>query len=231
MGTAEVSIWAMFMHADFFMKALMIGMMGASVWSWTIIIDKTRFFKMIRGRIKAFENKFWSGNSLEALYNSVQSKTDNPLAAVFLSAMKEWKRSFRSKKGASLHGVNMAERIEKGMQITVEDEIQKMESHMVFLASVGSVSPLLGLFGTVWGIMNSFQAIGITQNTNITAVAPGVAEALLTTAVGLIAAIPALVAYNKFSNDIDKMTHRMEAFSGELSAIISRQIEQMGEEA
>ena len=145
--------------------------------------------------------------------------------------MKEWKRSFRGRKGASLHGVNMTERIEKGMQITVEDEIQKMESHMVFLASVGSVSPLLGLFGTVWGIMNSFQAIGITQNTNITAVAPGVAEALLTTAVGLIAAIPALVAYNKFSNDIDKMTHQMESFSGELSAIISRQIEQMGEEA
>lgn len=231
MESVEVSVWSMFTNSDLFMKTLMLGMMAASVWTWTIIISKVRLFRHVGERVKTFEERFWSGNSLETLYNSIQNKPNNPLAAIFLSAMKEWKRSFRGKKSASAAGVNMAERIEKGMQMTVEDEIQKMESHMVFLASVGSVSPLLGLFGTVWGIMDSFQAIGVTQNTNITAVAPGVAEALLTTAVGLIAAIPALVAYNKFSNDIDKMTHRMDSFSGELSAIISRQIEQMGEEA
>ena len=127
-------------------------------------------------------------------------------------------------------GVSVQERIDKVMQITIDREAESLETHMIFLASTGSVSPLLGLFGTVWGIMDSFHSIGLTQNTNIAAVAPGVAEALLTTAIGLIAAIPALIAYNKFSNDIDRITNRMETFSGELSAIISRQIEQVGSE-
>ena len=143
--------------------------------------------------------------------------------------MKEWKRAIRTGRSVKANGVNIQERIDKVMQITIEREIEKLNTHMVFLGSTGSVSPLLGLFGTVWGIMDSFQAIGATKNTNISAVAPGVAEALLTTAVGLIAAIPAVVAYNKFANDAERLANQMETFAGELSAIIARQIDSMTE--
>ena len=221
-----LSLWQMFMHSDTFMKVLMVGLLMASVWSWTIIFSKIRTFKKIREKIDSFEKKFWSGESLEGLFEKLQGKTSDPLSAIFVAAIKELKRSVRGQKENSIQGVNIQERIEKVMQITIDREIEKLNTQMIFLASTGSVSPLLGLFGTVWGIMSSFQAIGVTKNTNISAVAPGVAEALLTTAVGLIAAIPAVVAYNKFSNDIDKLASRMEAFSGELGAIISRQLEQ-----
>lgn len=224
-----ISVWGMFEHSDIFMKILMIAMVLASVWSWAIIFNKIKTFRRVKEQSKIFENKFWSGNSLDALYEKVGSRPTSPLAAIFASAMKEWKRS-ASRKELKSKGVNVQERIDKVMQITIDREAESLETHMIFLASTGSVSPLLGLFGTVWGIMDSFHSIGLTQNTNIAAVAPGVAEALLTTAIGLIAAIPALIAYNKFSNDIDRITNRMETFSGELSAIISRQIEQVGSE-
>ncbi len=224
-----ISVWGMFEHSDIFMKILMIAMVLASVWSWAIIFNKMRTFRRVKEQSKIFENKFWSGNSLDALYEKVGNRPTSPLAAIFASAMKEWKRS-ASRKELKNKGVNVQERIDKVMQITIDREAESLETHMIFLASTGSVSPLLGLFGTVWGIMDSFHSIGLTQNTNIAAVAPGVAEALLTTAIGLIAAIPALIAYNKFSNDIDRITNRMETFSGELSAIISRQIEQVGSE-
>lgn len=224
-----ISIWGMFEHSDIFMKILMIAMVLASIWSWAIIFNKIKTFRRVKEQSKSFESKFWSGSSLDALYEKVGNRPTSPLAAIFASAMKEWKRS-ASRKELKNKGVNVQERIDKVMQITIDREAESLETHMIFLASTGSVSPLLGLFGTVWGIMDSFHSIGLTQNTNIAAVAPGVAEALLTTAIGLIAAIPALIAYNKFSNDIDRITNRMETFSGELSAIISRQIEQVGSE-
>lgn len=220
-----LSIWGMFQHSDMFMKALMVAMVFASIWSWTIIIEKWRTLKRIRTRSNAFERQFWSGGSLETLYNDLNGKAKDPLSAIFLAAMKEWKRSMRVRKEGSFKGVNLQERIEKVMQITIEREVESLNNRLIFLASTGSVAPLAGLFGTVWGIMASFQAIGVTKNTNISALAPGVAEALLTTAVGLIAAIPAVVAYNKFANDIDRYTNKMETFAGELDAIISRQIE------
>ncbi len=223
-----MSLWGMFEHSDIFMKILMIGLLLASVWSWAIIIDKVRAFRRIRERSAAFERKFWSGTSLEALYEKLDGKPTDPLSAIFIAAMKEWKRSSRNKKEILVKGVNVQERIDKVMQIAIDREVEALSNQMIFLASTGSVSPLLGLFGTVWGIMDSFQSIGVTKNTNITAVAPGVAEALLTTAVGLVAAIPAVVAYNKFSNDIERFTNQMETFAGELSAIISRQIESVG---
>ena len=224
-----LSIYDMFAESDIFMKLLILGLIFASVWSWAIIFNKIKTFRRVKEQSKIFENKFWSGNSLDALYEKVGNHPTSPLAAIFASAMKEWKRS-ASRKELKNKGVSVQERIDKVMQITIDREAESLETHMIFLASTGSVSPLLGLFGTVWGIMDSFHSIGLTQNTNIAAVAPGVAEALLTTAIGLIAAIPALIAYNKFSNDIDRITNRMETFSGELSAIISRQIEQVGSE-
>ena len=218
-----LSLWQMFMHSDTFMKVLMVGLLMASVWSWTIIFSKIRTFKKIREKIDSFEKKFWSGESLEGLFEKLQGKTSDPLSAIFVAAMKELKRSVRGQKENSLQGVNIQERIEKVMQITIDREIEKLNTQMIFLASTGSVSPLLGLFGTVWGIMDSCNAIGATQSTNIAAVAPGVAEALFTTAVGLIAAIPALIGYNKITHDIDRVTGRMETFSDELTTILETQ--------
>ena len=221
----SMSVWGMFQNSDAFMKILIIILLLASVWSWAIIIEKWRIFKRIRQRSASFERQFWSGGSLDTLFNELKDKPTDPLSSIFVSAMKEWKRSMRLHKDGSFKGVNLQERIEKVMQITIEREVENLNNRLIFLASTGSVAPLAGLFGTVWGIMSSFQAIGVTKNTNISAVAPGVAEALLTTAVGLIAAIPAVVAYNKFANDIDRYTNKMETFAGELEAIISRQIE------
>ena len=169
--TVTLSIWGMFMHSDMFMKVLMIAMIAASVWSWTIIIDKIKTFKRIRAESASFERKFWSGSSLEELYKELEGKKSiDPLSAIFMSAMKEWKRSMRLRKDGSFKGVNLQERIEKVMQITIEREAEKLNNRLIFLASTGSVSPLAGLFGTVWGIMASFQAIGVTKNTNIAAV-------------------------------------------------------------
>ncbi len=222
----SLSMYGMFMDSDIFMKALILGLLFASVCCWAVIFDKVFLFKRIRQGMKAFEEQFWSGGSLEAIYNSHVQAPSNPLALIFVTAIKEFRRSITEKKKGG-GGIKIQERIDKVMQIAIDKQVDKLETKMVFLASTGSVAPLLGLFGTVWGIMDSFNAIGLTQSTNIAAVAPGVAEALFTTAVGLIAAIPAVIAYNKLSNDIDRISHRMETFSDELSAILSRQIDQV----
>lgn len=222
---SSLSMYGMFMDADIFMKTLILGLLFASVCCWAIIFDKMFLFKRIRQGMKVFEEQFWSGGSLEAIYNNNVQNPRNPLALIFVTAIKEFRRSLTENKKAA--GIKIQERIDKVMQIAIDKQVDKLETKMVFLASTGSVAPLLGLFGTVWGIMDSFNSIGMTQSTNIAAVAPGVATALFTTAVGLIAAIPAVIAYNKLSNDIDRISHRMETFSDELSAILSRQIEQV----
>ncbi len=221
-----LSMWTMFAESDLFMKALILGLLLASFWCWVIIFDKVMTFKRIRERMKAFEERFWSGGSLDTLYNTYAKNPTDPLSAIFVSAIRELRRSVGEKSKIN-STINLEERIDKVMQIAIDKQVDKMETRMMFLASTGSVAPLLGLFGTVWGIMDSFNAIGATQSTNIAAVAPGVAEALFTTAVGLIAAIPALIAYNKLTSDIDHISKKMETFSDELSAIISRQIYQM----
>lgn len=223
---STLSMYSMFAESDLFMKLLILGLLFASFWCWAIIFDKIKLLRRIRTGMKAFEEKFWSGGSLETLYNTYVKNPIDPLSAIFVAAMTELKRSLTDKKKVS-SSINLDERIEKVMQIAIDKHADKMETKMVFLASTGSVAPLLGLFGTVWGIMDSFNAIGATQSTNIAAVAPGVAEALFTTAVGLIAAIPALIAHNKLTNDIDRIVKKMETFSDELGAIVSRQIEQM----
>ena len=220
----SLSMYGMFMDSDIFMKALILSLLFASIWCWTIIFDKIRSFKKIRNAMKDFETKFWSGGSLENLYTTYAKTTTNPLASIFVAAIQEWRRS--TKEGTNKKAtIKLSERVDKVMQIAIDKQVDKMETRMTFLASTGSVAPLLGLFGTVWGIMDAFNAIGATQSTNIAAVAPGVAEALFTTAVGLIAAIPAMIAYNKLTSDIDKLTQRMERFSDELGTILSRQAE------
>lgn len=220
----SLSMYGMFMDSDIFMKALILSLLFASIWCWTIIFDKIRSFKKIRNAMKDFETKFWSGGSLENLYTTYVKTTTNPLASIFVAAIQEWRRS--TKEGTNKKAtIKLSERVDKVMQIAIDKQVDKMETRMTFLASTGSVAPLLGLFGTVWGIMDAFNAIGATQSTNIAAVAPGVAEALFTTAVGLIAAIPAMIAYNKLTSDIDKLTQRMERFSDELGTILSRQAE------
>lgn len=222
---SSLSMYGMFMDSDLFMKVLILGLLFTSVWCWAIIFDKVATFKKIRLAMKAFEEKFWSGGSLEELFLAYAKSPKDPLSVIFVSAIQEWRRSMSERRKAHA-AIKVSERIDKVMQIAIDKQVDKMETRMTFLASTGSVAPLLGLFGTVWGIMDSFNAIGATQSTNIAAVAPGVAEALFTTAVGLIAAIPAVIAYNKLTNDIERMAQRMETFSDELGAILSRQMEQ-----
>ena len=205
------------------MKMLVIGLIFASIWSWAIIFDKLKFLRKTSEQMRQFEEKFFSGESLETLYKENAKTLSNPLAVLFVSSMKELKRAEGQKAGKFL---SVQERLEKIMQIVLDKTQAKMETKMTFLASVGSVAPLLGLFGTVWGIMDAFNAIGMTQNTNISAVAPGVAAALFTTAVGLVAAIPALIAYNKLTADIDKITRKMETFADELMTFFLRQEEE-----
>jgi biopolymer transport protein TolQ len=204
-------------------KAVIIGLLLASVWSWAIIIDKTLLFGRIRRQMDRFEKLFWSGQSLEDLYRSLTGRTPTAMASVFVAAMREWKRSFET--GArSPMGLQM--RIDKVLDVTISREVERLERRLLFLATVGSAAPFVGLFGTVWGIMTSFQAIANSKNTALAVVAPGIAEALLATALGLLAAIPAVVAYNKLSNEAGKIGQRLESFADEFSAILSRQVDE-----
>ena len=214
-----ISMMGMFQDSDLFMKLLMLALLFASVWCWAIIIDKVIMLRRTRERMKAFEEKFWHAGSLAECYKNLPKKVKDPLSLVFQNAYQEWLH-LQGQKGKNL-SIKLEERLAKVMQITIDKQIEKLETHMVFLASTGSVAPLLGLFGTVWGIMNAFNAIGAMQNTNIAAVAPGVAEALLTTAVGLIAAIPAVLGYNKITNDINRIAARTETFSDELATVLA----------
>lgn len=229
-AATSLSGWALFMQADIIVKFVMVALVVASICSWAIIFDKISVLKLVKLKTKKFEERFWSGGSLDELFEYIGSKPTNPMAAVFVAAMKEWKKaniskSSKSSRGVQLRGVSLQQRIEKAMQITLDREIDSLENKLGFLASTGSVSPFVGLFGTVWGIMNSFNAIGAMQNTSLAIVAPGIAEALFATALGLVAAIPAVVAYNKFSTDIDRYAKRLENFSGEFATIMSRQID------
>jgi biopolymer transport protein TolQ len=220
---ADVSLLGLFLQAGLVVKIVMIGLLLASVWTWAIIVDKLIAFSRMRGALNRFEQVFWSGQSLEELYRNLSDRQTIGMGAIFVAAMKEWKKSFE--KGArSPHGLQM--RIDKAMDLALTREMERMESRLGFLATVGSAAPFVGLFGTVIGIMTSFQAIAGSKSTNLAVVAPGIAEALLATAIGLLAAIPAVVAYNKLSADASKIASRMEGFSDEFSAILSRQIDE-----
>jgi biopolymer transport protein TolQ len=222
-GVGDISLMTLFFEAHFVVKAVIIGLLLASVWTWAIIVDKTVLYSRTRRQMDRFEKLFWSGQSLEELYRSLTGRTPTAMASVFVAAMREWKRSFES--GArSPMGLQM--RIDKVLDVTISREVERLERRLLFLATVGSSAPFIGLFGTVWGIMTSFQAIANSKNTALAVVAPGIAEALLATALGLLAAIPAVVAYNKLSNDAGKIAQRLEGFADEFSAILSRQVDE-----
>ncbi len=219
----DFSILGLFMHADTIVKIVMLGLLFASVWSWAIIFDKWWRFSRVERRADQFERTFWSGRSLEDLYQEVGHRPGHPLSALFIAAMREWRRS---QEIATDSFIGLKERVDKVMQVTISREMLTLEARLLFLATVGSVAPFVGLFGTVWGIMNSFQAIAVSRDTNLAVVAPGIAEALFATALGLVAAIPAVVAYNRFNNQVGRFGSRMESFADEFSAILSRQLDE-----
>ena len=225
-SSVDLSIWGLVMQADLVVQVVMIVLALSSIWCWAIIINKIRYFRRLRQQAEQFEEAFWSGGSLEELYERVGSTPEHPLAALFVVAMREWthaaKRGFTSHDGTA-HS-NLQGRIDRVINVTLAREMESLERHIGFLATVGSTAPFVGLFGTVWGIMNSFQAIAVTKNTSLAVVAPGIAEALLATALGLVAAIPAVVAYNELSNDLGRYAGRLESFAGEFTTLLSRQL-------
>ena len=224
--STDLSIWGLFMQADLLVKLVMLILVLASFWCWAIIFEKVMRMRRLRGQAVAFEESFWSGGSLDDLYDRLGSRPEDPMTAIFIAAMREWRRAAaRGLKGEHARE-SLAERIDRVMHITLTREMEHLERYMTFLASVGSTAPFVGLFGTVWGIMNSFQSIAISKNTSLAVVAPGIAEALFATALGLIAAIPAVLAYNKISNDLGRYAGRLESFSGEFGAILSRRFEE-----
>jgi len=221
--SAQLSIWALFWQAGWVVKLVMIGLLVASVWTWAIIVDKLIAFSRMRIALNRFEQVFWSGQSLEELYRTLADRKTSGMGSIFVAAMREWKKSFE--KGAR-SPLGLQTRIDKAMDLALTREMESLESRLGFLATIGSAAPFIGLFGTVIGIMTSFQAIAGSKNTSLAVVAPGIAEALLATAIGLLAAIPAVMAYNKLSSDANKLGLRMEGFADEFSAILSRQIDE-----
>ena len=220
----DLSIWGLFLQADFIIQLVIVLLILASFWCWAIIFDKWRRIRRLSNEARQFEEMFWSGGSLDDLYDRIGTRPNDPMSAIFVAAMREWRRS-ASQDAVDEHTAVLTSRIDRVMDITLGREMAHLERYMIFLASVGSTAPFVGLFGTVWGIMNSFQAIALTKNTSLAVVAPGIAEALFATALGLVAAIPAVVAYNKLSTDIGSYAGRLEAFSGEFGAILSRRSE------
>jgi biopolymer transport protein TolQ len=223
--SSSLSLVHLFWHAHWVVELVIVGLLVCSVWVWAIAIDKVLLFSRIRKAADHFEEAFWSGQSLEDLYKSLAAKPEHSTGALFVAAMREWKRSFEGH-ARSFAGLQM--RIEKVMQVAIAREIEHMERRLLVLATVGSAGPFVGLFGTVSGIMTSFQSIAASQNTSLAVVAPGIAEALFATAIGLVAAIPATIFYNKFTSEVNRQAQRLEGFADEFSAILSRQIDERG---
>ena len=219
----DLSLFSLFWQAHFTVKLVMVGLLGASIWSWAVIVDKTLLYSRTKRAMDRFEEVFWSGQSLEELYRSLQNRPATGLSAVFVAAMREWKRSFE---GTSRTFQSLGQRIDKVLDVTIQREVERLDSKLMILASIGSAGPYIGLFGTVVGIMNSFTSIAASSNTSLAVVAPGIAEALFATAIGLFAAIPAVIAYNKLQSEVGKLQSRLEGFADEFSAILSRQIDE-----
>jgi biopolymer transport protein TolQ len=211
-SNTDFSLWSLFIRADFIVKSVIIMLIGCSIYSWAIIIEKFRLFKKINLESEEFEEKFWKSKSAETFYSSLPANLENPTASLFKDSMQTL---LKAKNKSNLH-----ERISNVLEINIEKQMLKVDRGFTFLATVGSTAPFIGLFGTVWGIMNSFQSIAISRNTSLAIVAPGIAEALFATALGLLAAIPAVVAYNKFNNDSKKYTQKLENFSKRFLSII-----------
>ena len=211
-SNTDFSLWSLFLRADFVVKSVILMLIGCSIYSWAVIIEKFRLFKKINLESEEFEEKFWRSKSAETFYNSLPADVENPTASLFKDTMQSLLKA-KSK-------TNLNERMASILEVNIEKQISKIDKGFTFLATVGSTAPFIGLFGTVWGIMNSFQSIAISRNTSLAIVAPGIAEALFATALGLLAAIPAVVAYNKFNNDSKKYSQRLENFSKRFLSII-----------
>ena len=211
-SNTDFSLWKLFVRADIIVKSVIIILIACSVYSWAVIFEKIKLFKKINISSEDFENKFWKSKSAENFYNNLPSKTEDPLANVFKDSMHVMLKSRRSS--------NLNEKMSRMLEINIEKQMEKIEKGYTFLATVGSTAPFIGLFGTVWGIMNSFQSIAISRNTSLAIVAPGIAEALFATALGLLAAIPAVIAYNKFNHDAKKYSQKLENFSKRFLSII-----------
>lgn len=223
LASADLSMFGLFWQAHWVVKIVMLGLLVSSVWVWAIVVNKVVLFASTRRAMNSFEETFWSGQSLEELYRSLSARPTHSMAALFVAAMREWKRSFEGP-ARSFAGLQM--RLEKVMDVTIGREVERLERNLLVLATVGSAGPFVGLFGTVWGIMSSFQSIAASKNTSLAVVAPGIAEALFATAIGLVAAIPATIFYNKFSSEVNKQAQRLEGFADEFAAILSRQIDE-----
>ena len=211
-SNTDFSLWSLFIRADFIVKSVILMLIGCSIYSWAIIIEKFRLFKKINLESEEFEEKFWKSKSAENFYNSLPVNLDNPMALLFKDSM----QTLLKAKNKS----NLNERMSSVLEVNIEKQMLTLEKGFTFLATVGSTAPFIGLFGTVWGIMNSFQSIAISRNTSLAIVAPGIAEALFATALGLLAAIPAVVAYNKYNNDSKKYSQKLENFSKRFLSII-----------
>jgi len=213
-GNTDFSLWKLFLRADFVVKSVIIILLASSVYSWALIFDKYKLFKKINITTEDFENKFWKSKSAESFNNSLSSKSNDPITLIFKDAMNELLKT-KSKSSA----VQIA-RVERVLEISSDKQIKIIEKNFTYLATIGSTAPFIGLFGTVWGIMNSFQSIAISRNTSLAIVAPGIAEALFATALGLLAAIPAVIAYNKFNSDSRRYVSRIDNFCKRFLSII-----------
>ena len=230
-ASADLSIMGLFWAADPFVKLVMLMLVLASIWCWAIVVEKITIIRRERHLAQAFEDLFWSGGSLDKLYDDTGATPSDAMSIVFVAAMREWRR-------ATAHGLadsgradlraSLVSRIDRSMNFTITREMERLERGMNVLASIGSVSPFVGLLGTVWGIMSSFQSIAESKNTSLAVVAPGIAEALFATALGLAAAIPAVIAYNKFAGDLERFGARLETFAQEFSTLLARQLDEGG---
>ncbi len=218
-SAADFSLMALFWRATITVKLVMIILVVASIWSWAIIIQKFINYKRAKRNADMFDRAFWSGEPLDKLYERVGDKPKGANERIFVAAMKEWERSYRGE--GLISGVQ--QRIDRSMDVAITKESERLNNGLTFLATVGSTAPFVGLFGTVWGIKNAFEEIAIQQNTNLAVVAPGIAEALVATALGLLAAIPAVIFYNKLSADADRLTNNYDSFADEFATIVSRQ--------
>lgn len=231
-ASIDMSLMGMFMQADLLVKAVMIILIFCSFWCWVIIFEKSLAFRRAKNMAARFERDFWSAQELDSFYDRMRKKrAAHPMAQIFLAAMEEWYRSQKnprssSQKSGTMHQqLGLRERMSQVMSVSLHREMDRLSSGIGVLASVGSAAPFIGLFGTVWGIMNSFQSIALSQNTSLAVVAPGIAEALFATAIGLFAAIPAVLAYNRFAGELDKFEGRLEDFTVEFNTLLSRQFD------
>jgi len=213
-GANDFSLWQLFLRADFVVKAVILLLIASSIFSWALIYDKVRLFRRIDQSTKSFEDKFWKSKSAESFYKGLPMKSEDPMTIIFKNAMSELIKT--KTKSSSVQSA----RVERVLEVSIDNQLKSVEKNFTYLATIGSTAPFIGLFGTVWGIMNSFQSIAISRNTSLAIVAPGIAEALFATALGLLAAIPAVIAYNKFNSDSQRYFARVDNFSKRFLSII-----------